>query len=140
MERVATEYEEGNPFMKITTPGKATTGKDIVRQNLLNKITNFKNNIEDSENLRREVLFILDRYPNHREWKTVAGFQAKNFLETLRSEVRASYSKSNQPMPSFENLVSDMIHLANKQFEGRLSMLHISLETSEVYLEELKNL
>ncbi|MGF0347623.1 hypothetical protein ACQR3P_28700 [Rhodococcus sp. IEGM1300] len=126
--------------MKITTPGNPLKGKDIVRSNLVKNIDNVKALILEQENLQREVLFILDRYPNHREWKTVAGHQAKSFLNSIRSEVRAVYKEQQDKIPSDEDISSDMMALANKNFYGRLSMLHVSLETSEEYLAELKNL
>lgn len=126
--------------MKISTPSKPLKGSDIVRSNLRKNIDNVKALILEEENLQREMLFILDRYPNHREWKTVAGYQAKSLLNSIRSDVRRSYKVNNQKVPSDEEISSDMMALVNKTCYGRLSALHVSLEASEEYLAELNNL
>lgn len=123
--------------IKIDRPLK---GKDIVRHNLRGKIVNLKKLIIDTENLQRESLFILDRYPSHREWPTVASFEAKGVLNDARSEVRGQYKASGQTVPADKEIQADMIAYVNKQFYGRLSSLHVSLEVAEDYLNEINNI
>lgn len=123
--------------IKIDRPLK---GKDIVRHNLRGKVDNLKTMILDAGNLQREVLFILDRYPNHREWKILASFEAKSILNVTRSEVRLLYKSSKQPIPSDKDIQADMMGRINEHFNERLSTLHIALENSENYLNELDNM
>lgn len=126
--------------MNTTKSDKELSGKDIVRHNLRNKIDNLKTLIRDTESIRRETLFILDRYPNHREWKTLASFEAKSILKEARSEVRLKYKSSGQTIPSDKNIQADMMEHISREFNSRLSTLHISLEASESYLHELDNM
>lgn len=122
---------------KIDRPLK---GKDIVRHNLRGKIVNLKKLIMEAENLQRETLFILDRYPSHREWSTVASFEAKGVLNDARSEVRGQYKASGQTVPADKGIQADMMAHMNKQFYDRLSSLHVSLEVAEDYLNEINNI
>ena len=115
-------------------------GKDIVRHNLRANIDNLKKLIMEAENLQREVLFILDRYPSHREWPTVAGFEAKAVLNDARSEVRGQYKASGQTIPADKEIQADMMAHVNKSFYSRLSSLHVSLEVAEDYLNEINNI
>ena len=124
----------------MTKIDRHLSGKDIVRHNLRGKIDNLKKLIMEMEDLQREVLFILDRYPSHREWPTVAGFEAKGVLNDARSEVREQYKASGQTVPADKEIQADMIANMNKQFYSRLSSLHISLEAAEDYLNELNGI
>lgn len=126
--------------MKTNKIDRHLSGKDIVRHNLRDKIDNLKKLIMETENLQRETLFILDRYPSHREWPTVAGFEAKAILNDARSEVRGQYKTSGQTIPPDKEIQADMMAHMNKQFYSRLSSLHISLEAAEDYLNEINNI
>lgn len=116
------------------------SGKDIVRHNLRGKIDNLKKLIMETENLQREVLFILDRYPSHREWPTVSGFEAKGILNDARSEVRGLYKASGLTVPADKEIQHEMMVHVNKSFYSRLSSLHVSLEVAEDYLNEIDNM
>ena len=116
------------------------SGKDIVRHNLRAKIDNLKKLIMEAENLQREVLFILDRYPSHREWASLAGFEAKGILNDARSEVRGLYKASGLTIPADKEIQHEMMVHVNKSFYSRLSSLHITLEAAEDYLNEINNI